>query len=94
MWQGAVEVLGEMPVVLAQQGGYLGTEYGVEFIGADVFVAFDAFLQFVDDFEGCLNAHVGGDECFLQVVEDAVIDGGFAEYGFGKLGKEAFFGLV
>ena len=92
--QWRIEVVGEMAGRFAQKGSYLGTEDGVEFAGANVFVALDAFLQFINDFEGGLDTYIGGDECFFKVVEDAVVDGGFTQYGLGEFGEETLFGFV
>ena len=93
MGQGGVEIGGEVALRLTQELSHLGAEDGVELGGGDIAVAFDAFLQVVDNLEGGVDTHVGGDERFLQVVEDVVVDGGFAEDGLGELLEKASLGF-
>lgn len=88
-----IEIFGEVAAVLVEEGGDFGPEDRVEFVSADVFVALDAFLQFFDNFECCFNPYIGGDESFLEVVEDDVVDGGFAQNAFCEFGKETLFGF-
>ena len=94
VWEGGVEIFGEKAVVFAEQGGDFGPEDRVEFAGAYVFVAFDAFLQFVDDFESGFDPDVGGNQALFDIVENSVVDGGFAENGTGNLGEQALFGFI
>ena len=91
--EGGVEVFGEFVFVLFQQGGNFGTKDGVEFGGTDVFVSFDTFLQLLDNLESGLYPHVGGDKSFLKVVEDVLVNSGFAKNAFREFRKETFFGL-
>lgn len=68
-------------------------EERVEFVGADVFVASDAFLEAVDYFEGGVDSHVGGDENLLEFVEEIVIDTRATHGGTFDFGEDAFLGL-
>ena len=80
-------------LVLLEQAHDLLFQYGIELAGAHVFVAGHARLYALDNLQGGLDAHVGGDEDLLKVVEHLVVDGRLANDGFGNAGEDAGLGL-
>ena len=78
----------------ARAARHLLVEKVVELIHAYVFVAGDALLEHVDDFQGRVDAHVGGDEHLLQLVEKVLVDLAAAHGCAFHLLEEAGFGLL
>ena len=75
------ELDGAGGVVDIQQGADLLAQEADELLEREVFVPLDTFFKPVDDLERRVDAHVGGDQGFLDGVQRIVIDLGFADDG-------------
>ena len=79
--------------IACEQIGNFLAQQAVEFLGVDIFVACDTFLDTVDNLEGGFRAHVGCDEDFFELVEKIVINSAPAGYGAAYFAENTFFGL-
>lgn len=64
-----------------------------EFGRAEVFVfSYTGFNAF-NDFDGCIEAYIGGDEDIFDFIEDFLIYGRFSGYSFSEFAQETGFGF-
>ena len=92
-------VSGEIPAIrvgssrLGEELGYLVAQDTIEFRGGDIFVTRHTLFDSLDNLQGRIYAHIRGDEHFLQVVEDFIIDLRFAGYCARQLRENTLLGL-
>ena len=88
-----LEAFGIVRVVLCQQVGNLFTQDAIEFCCINIFIASHTSFNLLDNLQGCIHAHIRGDEHLFEIVQDLIVDFRFSCYCTCNLTKHALFRL-
>ena len=89
------EVLfGRLIVVFSEKFADFLTEELVKLRGVDIFVAGHTGLDAFDDFKGCVDPYVRGDEHLFEVVKHVIVDFRFSGDGSCDFREETLLGAV
>ena len=80
-------------MVFGQERRYLLSQHTVEFRSRHIFVSCHALFNTFYDFQGCVDAHIGGYQHLFQVVQHIVVNFRLARYGPRNLLKYALLGF-
>ena len=88
-----LESLSIFCVVLRQEIRNLFAQNAIEFGGIYIFVTSHSSLDFLDNLQSCIYAHIRGDQHLLQIVQHLVVHLRLPCYCTGNLSEHTLFGL-